>query len=276
MLKYYGLREAPFSISPDPRFLYISPQHQSAIAKTKYILENRQGLKVIFGDVGLGKTTLARRIKDGLLDDQQYALSFIPTPRFKSEHQFLCRIAEEFGVSPKRSGLETLGALEVALAGLYSEGKIAALLIDEAQLLVGPQFELLRQLLNFETNSAKLLQIVLVGQNELRAKLRQKRALQSRIAMQSTLEPLAPEDVAELISFRLVVAGREEPLFTKDALDLIYSASGGVPREVIKICMAALPFGQYNKARRIGTDIVGAAIEQSVAEGTLTAGKAGV
>jgi general secretion pathway protein A len=272
MLKFYGLKEPPFSLSPDPRFLYISLQHQAAIGKTQYILSHRQGLKVIFGDVGLGKTTMVRRLNAILQDDPQYVVAFINTPRFRSEHQFLLRIAEEFGVTPKRSGYETLGALEQALVALYQEGKIPVLIIDEAQMLVGQQFELLRQLLNFETDSAKLIQIVLAGQNELRAKLRQKRALQSRIAMQSTLEPLAPAEVAELISFRLAVAGRDKQLFTEDACEHIYEFSRGVPREVVKVCLAALPIGKMNKAKVIDTSVVDEAIESVRLAGVERAG----
>lgn len=263
--KFYGLREPPFSVSPDPRFLYISPQHQSAIAKTEYIISHRQGMGVIFGDVGLGKTTLARRIYEIFGTDPDYNVAFISTPRFKSEHQFLLRIAAEFGVDSKRSGYETLNALEAKLVEVFRSGVISILLIDEAQMLVGPQFELLRQLLNFETNDAKMLQIILVGQNELRAKLRAKRALLSRVAVQSTLEPFDPATMEEMLAFRLMVAGRDTPLFTPEALEELFSFTKGIPREVVKVCMTSLPLGAGAKRKLIDAEIMAQAISSVLA-----------
>lgn len=259
-LKRYGLKEPPFSLSPDPRFLYLSPQHEMTIAKTEYVINNKQGLKVIFGDIGLGKTTLVRRICDNLRDDPKFEVAYIPTPRFKSEHQLMCAVAGEFGVTPKRSGYETMKCLEDSLINICAEGKTAVLIVDEAQLLVGQMFELLRQFLNFETNDEKLLQIILAGQMELRDKLRLKKALLSRVAMQSTLEAFDPETMQAMINFRLKVAGRDEPLFTDDAYNAIYAYSRGVLRKVVKLCMGALPLGAANRLPMIDARVIAAAI----------------
>jgi len=257
-----GLVEPPFSLSPDPRYFYISLQHKATLGKVTYVVEQRQGISVIFGDVGVGKTTLARRLFQIYRDREGFVTAYIPTPIYPSEFQFLKGICGEFGLSPKRSKFAQLNALEAFLIEAFEEGRTCLLIIDEAQGLVGPQFELIRQLLNFETNTQKLIQIVLLGQNELRNKLRLKRALDSRIATRSAIEPLDPMDTTNMINFRVMVAGRRDPLFTDEALEDIYDFSKGMPRDVCVVGLNVLPLALMDGVSIIGEDLVRRAIEE--------------
>jgi general secretion pathway protein A len=257
-----GLVEPPFSLSPDPRYFYISLQHKATLGKVTYVVEQRQGISVIFGDVGVGKTTLARRLFQIYRDREGFVTAYIPTPIYPSEFQFLKGICGEFGLSPKRSKFAQLNALEAFLIEAFEEDRTCLLIIDEAQGLVGPQFELIRQLLNFETNTQKLIQIVLLGQNELRNKLRLKRALDSRIATRSAIEPLDPMDTTNMINFRVMVAGRRDPLFTDEALEDIYDFSKGMPRDVCVVGLNVLPLALMDGVSIIGKDLVRKAIEE--------------
>ena len=151
--------------------------------------------------------------------------------------------------------------LEGHLITRFTENRNVLILIDEAQMMKGEQFELIRQITNFESDENKLVQIVLAGQNNLRNKLKLKRALLSRAAATATLDPLTPEETAEMISFRLSVSGRHDPLFTPDALNFIYEFSKGVPREAIKACMSALTIGGMLEVDLITAEVVRDAIE---------------
>jgi general secretion pathway protein A len=253
---FYGLKEPPFSLSPDPRFLFISDQHRSCIAKIRYMVEYRQGLSIVFGDVGTGKTTVARRIFDLFRDDPDIVTAFMTNPQYPSAIQLLKAVASEFDITHKRSKIEQMEETQAFLIDQYSKGKNVVLILDEAQLLVGPQFELIRQLINFETHNRKLIQIVMFGQLELRAKLRLKRALASRVASYATLDPLDYEATCELIAFRLTVAGAKNRTFSENALKLIYDFSKGIPREVVRLCLNALPLGALNAQKTIEEAII--------------------
>lgn len=261
-LDVLGLIEPPFSLSPDPRYFYVSLQHKATLAKATYAIEQRQGLSVIFGDIGVGKTTVARRLYQVYRDREGYYTAYIPTPIYPSDFQFLKDICAEFGVSPKRSKLRQLAAFEEFLINAYREDKTVLLIIDEGQGLIGQQFELIRQLLNFETNTQKLIQIVLIGQNELRNKLRLKRALSSRVATRSTLEPLHFEDTRSMITFRVMVAGRQHPLFTEEALQRIYHYSKGMPRDICVVGLNILPLAVLNRVSIVDSDLVDQVIEE--------------
>ncbi len=262
-LDVLGLVEPPFSLSPDPRYFYVSHQHKVTLAKVNYGIEQRQGLSVIFGDIGVGKTTVARRLYQVYRDREGYYTAYIPTPIYPSDFQFLKDICAEFGVSAKRSKQRQLSAFEEFLINAYRDGKTVLLIIDEGQGIVGPQFELIRQLLNFETNTQKLIQIVLIGQNELRNKLRLKKALNSRVATRSTLEPLHFEDARSMVSFRVMVAGRQHPLFTENALKRIYDHSKGMPRHICMLGLNVLPLAVLNRVSIIDQDLIEQVIEES-------------
>jgi general secretion pathway protein A len=249
--------ESVFSISPNPRFFYITPSVQAAIAKTQYVIRAKQGLTTIIGDVGLGKTSLLRLLYNEYDDSPEHTTAFIVNPKQTSETAFLKAICTEFGVKTKRSQRETEYELRGFLVEQYREGKSVVLFIDEAQQLKGPMFEQIRQILNFETDETKLISIVMAGQVELRYKLadRSKRALVSRIAVSSTLDALTLDETAGMIHFRCTVAGVENP-FESEAVGAVYHWSKGVPREAIKLCAMSVQYAAINKLKRIPADLV--------------------
>jgi general secretion pathway protein A len=257
-----GLAEPPFSLSPDPRFFFLSTQHKTALAKITYTAEQRQGLSVVYGDVGVGKTTIARRLYQMYNDNPEFVAAYLPMPIFPSEFQLLKAICSEFGLPPKRSKYAQIELLNAYLIDVWKQGHNAVLIIDEAQALVGRQFELIRQLLNFESNTQKLIQIIMIGQNELRNKLRLKKPLRSRIATRSTIEPLDLLDTRDMINFRVMVAGRTAPLFTEDALQDIYDYSRGMPRDICALGLNVLPLALLMDARTIDVDLIQQAVDE--------------
>ena len=243
-LSFYGLNEQPFLIAPTPRFLYMSAQHKAALSKVVSRLQTRQGLSLIYGAVGTGKTTIARWLYDRLNDDPTglYCVRTLYTPAFRRENQLLRVILREFGVDNLSRTLD--GNLALLQRYLYHEviegDRTVVLIIDEANLLPAALLEFLRQLLNFENNEFKLLQIVLVGTEELRDKIRRKPALASRARSLSTLEPFDDDELGRMIAYRLSVAGRDRPLFTAQALQALATRSDGVARTAINLCEYAL------------------------------------
>ena len=257
MMRHFGLTENPFSISPDPRYFYMSPYHKGIIAKVDHVVNRKQGLTCIFGDIGLGKTTLARILMERI-SANNHAI-FLTNPSYKSEMHMVKAISGEFGIPPKRSLHAQMGAIKARLTDMYAQELSPVIILDEAQLLKGQQFEVLRQFSNFETDDTKLLQIVLVGQTELRNKLRLKKALSSRIAVYSTLQPLSPYEMADMIAFRLTIAGGNSDIFNETSLERLFELSKGVPREAIKICSVAMELTLANKMRQVTTEIIEAA-----------------
>ncbi|HEV7858323.1 MAG TPA: AAA family ATPase [Pyrinomonadaceae bacterium] len=249
--------ESVFSISPNPRFFYVTPSVQAAIAKTQYVIRARQGLTTIIGDVGLGKTSLLRLLYNEYDDNPEFTTAFIVNPKQTSETAFLKAICTEFGVKTKRSQRETEYELRGFLIEQYKEGKNVLLFIDEAQQLRGPMFEQIRQILNFETDETKLISIVMAGQVELRYRLadRSKRALVSRIAVSSSLDALSPEEISGMIDFRCTVAGVKNP-FEPEAIRAVYHWSKGVPREAIKLCAMSVQYAALNNLKQIPADLV--------------------
>jgi general secretion pathway protein A len=249
--------ETVFSISPNPRFFYITPNIQAAIAKTQYVVRTGQGLTTIIGDVGLGKTSLLRLLYNEYIDDDSVSAAFIVNPKQTSETAFLKAICTEFGVRTRRSQRETELELRDFLVEQATKDKTVVLFVDEAQQLKGAMLEQIRQLLNFETDDRKLLNVVLAGQIELRYKLADpsKRALVSRIAVSSTLDALTLGETLALIEFRCSVAGVSSP-FKTEAIEAIYSYSKGVPREVIKLCAISVQYAALNELTEIPADLV--------------------
>lgn len=158
------MTENPFSISPNPRYCYLTALHHSAVAKINYVIDDRQGLCTLIADIGHGKTTVLRYIYDQLQDRPEITVRLMTHPQYATDMAFLKAICLEFGLEPKRSKLQQIGELQTFLVEEYKAGRNVVLLIDESQLLAGLQFELIRQLLNFETNTAKLITIVMAGQ----------------------------------------------------------------------------------------------------------------
>lgn len=242
-LDYYGFREMPFHITPDPKFLYLSPSHQEALSHLSYGIQERKGFIVLTGEVGCGKTTLCRALLNEL-DPDSHETALIMNPRI-GETQLILAILKELGESTEGyTGNDDLtGRLNDALLRRIAAGKEIVLIIDEAQNLSFEVMEQLRLLSNLETDDQKLLQIILMGQPELKARLREKRLRQfrQRVLVYYDLQPLTRKGVAAYIQHRLGLAGSQgRPNFTNWALRKIYAVSGGTPRMINNICDKAL------------------------------------
>src|ERR1051325_5130330 len=261
------MRTQPFSISPDPELLYLTPALKSTVFKVQHVIDNRQGLTAIMGDVGTGKSSVLRRLwADYRKNADEYVTAILPSPNFPSDFSMLKAICNDFGIKPKRSMVDQENELRGFLIELDQEDKTCVLFVDEAQRLKGPHLELIRTLLNFETNKYKLIQIVLAAQLELRVKLmdQSKTPLRSSIFLPSLLESLSLPATKEMISFRCEKAGIGNP-FTNEGVEIIYNHTGGVPREVLKVCGFS-----YILALQAGERIVPVeAIELAAAEASL-------
>jgi general secretion pathway protein A len=258
---YFNLKERPFSISPDPRFFYLTAQHKEALTNCQYMITNRVGPVYVHGDVGTGKTTIARRLYQQLLDDPHYILAMIISPNLKSSNALLRLIMKEFNVKTDKKYENSLTLFGEFLQDNAVKGKVPVLFIDEAQLLKPDMLELVRFLLNFETNTQKLLQIVLFGQNELATNLESKKELKSRM-YRSALASLNRSDMEHMIQFRFRVAGGDKHPFTPDGLDELYKFTLGLPREICKVTDMALLRAMVNNTQAVNAEIVRQTAEQ--------------
>ncbi len=246
-MSYYEalhLQSEPFSTSPDPQFFYPSSSHDSALKRLEIAIRLRRGLNVILGDVGTGKTTLSRMLIQLFNDESDFIFHMILDPSYKTEFQFLSSLGKIFGVSPTfRSTLDYKDALEKYLfqKGVH-ENKTIVLLIDEGQKLAPTQIEILRTLLNYETNQYKLLQLVILSQIELLPKIRRIRNFMDRINLKYIINPLDEHETKALINFRLKQAGyvKSEQLFTDSAIRHVYEHTQGYPRKISMLCHDAL------------------------------------
>ncbi|MBI4115858.1 MAG: AAA family ATPase [Candidatus Omnitrophica bacterium] len=247
---FFGLKESPFNITPDPRFIYLSRHHLEALSNLLYGIESRRGFIEITGEVGAGKTTLCRT----LLQETQGRVhsAFIFNPKL-SEVELLQGIVEDFGITPKgKRRKDYFDALNRFLLQELEKGMNATLIIDEAQNLSPRALEQIRLLSNLETTREKLLQIVLVGQPELHDLLARPdlKQLRQRIVVRYHLRALDQEDTAKYIAHRLRVAGSEDQFFTPEAIERIYALSEGVPRIINVLADRAL-LGAFIKEFRI-------------------------
>lgn len=243
--KLLGLNKEPFSTSPDPAFFFLSKEHKAAFCRLQIAITLKRGLSVILGDVGTGKTTLSRKLAREFTDNKDVCFSMILNPYFKTEKQFLSRLAALFHIelSPRASGLDYMEAVERFLFHKgVEEQKTVILLIDEAQILPDFVFETLRILLNYETNEYKILQLVLVGQMELLPRISRISNFWDRISLKYVLNPLGEEEVRDLVDFRLRCAGYSQAasLFTDEAVRTIWNYTRGYPRKLSLMCHNAL------------------------------------
>lgn len=239
---FYGLKEMPFNITPDPNFLYLSPTHQEALQHIKYGVVEKKGFIVLTGEVGCGKTTLCRHFINEI-DEDKYETALILNPRI-TETQLLNTILTELGEESTTSNKNGLvQQVNDALLKRIQQGKDILLIIDEAQNLTFELLEQLRLLSNLETDKQKLLQIILLGQPEFKKILAEKRLrqLRQRILVHSELRKLNRHQVEQYIHHRIAMAGGQGiPFFTTWAVRLVHRKSKGTPRVINNICDKAL------------------------------------
>lgn len=262
-LEYYGLKEPPFDITPNPRFLFFSAKHREAFNHLLYGIRARKGFVQLTGEVGAGKTTVCRAMIEQLGDG--FASALILNPVLNAD-QLMKAIAMEFGLDVKgKDRLETVASLNLFLLKQVELGKDAVLIIDEAQDLTNDLLEQVRLLSNLETDERKLLQIVLLGQPELRDRLNDHRLrqLRQRITVRYHLRPLNRIEIGQYIQHRLEVSGAKGvPYFTLPALWRVHHYSRGIPRLVNAVCDKCMLAGYVHQREKIDYRMVRLAIRE--------------
>lgn len=257
-LAFYELREHPFSNVVDNRFYYNSPHHANALIKLKHSVDSRRGLAVVIGDIGSGKTTLARRLLEELDETTYEAALLVIIHSSVSSGWLLKKLALQLGLEEvKDDKVELLGQLYRRLAEINEEGKIAVVLMDEVQMLNSKEImEEFRGLLNMEMPGGKMINLIFFGLNELEDILSLDEPLKQRIAMRIMLSAFSEKDTHDYIFHRLSVAGRTKQIFTDGAISKIWLYSRGLPRLINTICDNALLEGFLVKAQQIDADII--------------------
>lgn len=241
-LNYFGLNDNPFSIAPNPDYLYMSPRHKEALAHLTFGLRESGGFVMLTGEVGTGKTTVSRKLMQQLPSNTQVAMILNPT---LSAMELLATICDELAIDyqdDKASLKYFTDKILAKLADNHGNGVNTVLIIDEAQHLLPEVLEQLRLLTNLETNREKLLKVVLIGQPELQQLLKRNelRQLAQRITARYHLLPLTASEVRHYIAHRLNVANGDASIFSKATLKSVYQISGGIPRVINLLCDRAL------------------------------------
>jgi general secretion pathway protein A len=258
--EFFGLNEKPFAITPDPRYLYMSARHTDALAHLLYGISESGGFIQLTGEVGTGKTTLIRSVLERLPEKAEIALILSPQ---LTTIEFLATIVQELhcAAPTERTVKAHIDVLNAHLMQAHADGRRVVLIVDEAQTLSPELLEQVRLLTNLETSKQKLLQIILIGQPELRELLDrpEMRQIAQRITGRYHLEPLQKDDTRAYVSHRLRVAGAQSDIFTKRAIDSLYKHSRGIPRLINVIADRALLAGYTRDERRVDTKLVSAA-----------------
>ena len=244
-LKHFNLSERPFSITPDPRFLYMSARHKEALAHLLYGLSDGGGFVQLTGEVGTGKTTICRCLLEQVPENVDLAVVLNPKV---TAIELIATICDELGIDyPASYSIKGLiDVLNIYLLQAYKRGRRTVLIIDEAQNLSVDVLEQIRLLTNLETSTQKLLQIVLIGQPELRSMLasEEMRQLSQRITARYHLDPITRDEADAYIKHRLQICGNSRPVFTRRSINRIQKLSGGIPRLINVLCDRAM-LGAY-------------------------------
>ncbi|MDD3375616.1 MAG: AAA family ATPase [Candidatus Omnitrophica bacterium] len=266
-----GFKKEPFSTSPDPQFFYLTKEHDMALTSILIELRLRRGLTVILGDIGTGKTTLSRKLVQELKDRGNMIFHMILNPNFETEEQFLTTLLRNFDVEMTDGSmpdmeniLELRDAVEKFLIQKAQEKQTIILIVDEAQKLNLVTLEVLRILLNFETNEYKLIQLVLLGQLELYSKLVSMPNFIDRVSFKYTLNPLDLEETKGLIHYRIQQAGYQGhmQLFNDEAISEIYNYSRGYPRHITMLCHKVLKELILQNREVVDRDIILSVLEK--------------
>jgi general secretion pathway protein A len=270
-MSYYqvlGFEKEPFSTSPDPEFFYSSAGHERALTNVLIELRLKRGLSVVLGDVGTGKTTLSRKLVQDLRKREDCLFHMMLDPSFESRAAFTQSLVKNFGI-PIENPQPTLTDMREALERfLFQKGvveqKTVILIIDEAQKLDPMSMEVLRLMLNYETNQFKLLQLVLLGQTELLGSIQQIPNFMDRISFKTRLVPMDFDEMKEMIFFRIEQAGYKArmDLFLEEAMKEIYQATQGYPRQVTMLCHKALKSMLMKNKAAVDKQVIQAIVEE--------------
>lgn len=257
-LEYFNLREHPFSNVVDNRFYYNSQQHAESLVKLKHTIDNRRGLSVVIGDIGAGKTTLARRLLEELDESKYEAALLVIVHASVSSEWLLKKFALQLGIEQiPDEKLDLLGVLFNRLQQIYDQGKTAVLLMDEVQMLNSREImEEFRGLLNMEVPEGKMINLIFFGLNELEEVLSLDVPLKQRVSMRIKLTSLSDIDIKDYIIHRIHVAGGQRRIFSPGAINEICRYSNGLPRLINTICDNALLEGFLMKSETIDESII--------------------
>lgn len=255
-LSYWGLKDKPFENTPDPKYMYYSVKHKEALLNLLYAVNENKGAALLTGDIGCGKTLLARALISRL-DPVEFEVALVANPRL-DEDEFVREILYQFGQDSDSPGrLNIMHKFNEFLYGNANDGKKSILIIDEAQLIKNDMIlEEIRLLLNFQLNDRFLLTLILIGQPELENKLRNMPQLDQRIGIRFHIEHLSYDDTRNYILFRLKQAGRIDPIFTENAIVHIFKYSEGIPRKINTICDLCLVMGVARNLNLIDVNVV--------------------
>ena len=253
--KYFGLSEVPFKIIPDPRFLWYSNQHKEAKANIQFHISQKDGPVYLSAEVGLGKTSIAQRLRDEFASDKSKKVVLAYAPNLRTANQFMRFIAEEFEVKTARSYADTLRNFERFLLDQFKAGITPILLVDEAQNLPYDTLKTIHHLFNFTTRSEFLIQIALFGQPELHKRIKRFRSLASRMYM-AKLRPFDLRQTQAMMSFRWTVAGGDKLPFDREAIAEVYRLTRGIAREICKLANESLLRTMVGKRKKVTKDII--------------------
>ena len=261
-LDYFGFKKKPFSNTPDPEFLFLSKNHEEALSRLQYAVEEKE-LALLVGEIGSGKTTLSRALIDSF--DEKYKFYLIINSRL-SPSQFLRTLVKLFGDEPKYFKNDLLEQIEHKLLDFYENSITPVIIMDEAQLIPRKgTFDEIRLLTNFQMDKENLLSFIIMGQPELAKRLQNKayEPLRQRISLNYYLKGLTEEEVLPYIKHRLNVAGGNDDLFSEESVSLIYRFSKGIPRIINTICSLSLLEAMEKEVKKITPEIVIKAYEET-------------
>jgi type II secretory pathway predicted ATPase ExeA len=261
---YWGLSEPPFDNSPNPKFLYLSPEHEEALIRLMYAVRQRKGCAMLTGEYGCGKTTLSRALIQRL-ESERYEIGLLTNPSW-TPIDFLREVLYQLGVDAQETSKpELLHRLNEVFFRNFQAGRDTVIMVDEAQLIDDDTvFEELRMLLNFQSDERFLVTLLLIGSTELAAKVRRLKHLEQRIAIRYHLNTLDDAHTASYIGHRLKMAGQTKPIFTDEAIRLIFDFTRGTPREINNLCDIALLVGYSGQLKEIDDRVIAQVIKDKV------------
>jgi len=255
--KYWGLNEKPFENTPNPHFVYYSKKHEEALTRMLYAIKEEKGAAMLSGEYGSGKTILSRIIIDELIKNKNYEVALIIHPQL-TPVEFMEEIIYQLkNEHVKGSKPQLLHMMQDVIYENYRRGKRTIIIIDEAQIIKNTDtFEELRLFLNFQLNDKFLITLVLIGQPELLKKVAAIPQLEQRLGVKYHLSALNEPETAGYVKYRMEIAGATTPIFTPEAVQSIYSYSGGIPRKINNICDNALLVGFGQEIKEINKELV--------------------